>query len=306
MADIEYVDSEMDLTDVQSAFQLLGLSFPDISALSEEQLRSPAKSKAAKTKKANSYLRKLAVKLPAGKDAEMVLDLESNIEQQIELFLLSNNIAEHADMRKKLIDVSSQLLEDYVKQVQQQQQQQQQIQESNHLMYGSFDHHHNLQSTSSPASHIGSLPSSGAAINRYHNSSSGGGGGGGGSGESSLFGKEYDDNSSVSSLSRRNKGPNNKSNIDICATRKCKVRINLSTLSDKNRKKGSVNQDEEEDEEEDRLSKEVLFIDVVVQKGDILAEVAERICRELDGSSEGDEIDSELKQKVLDQLILSC
>eukprot|EP01036_Dinobryon_divergens_P025775 gene25775-34356_t len=247
--EMEYIDSDLDLPEVKAAFQLMGLPYPDLSPLVENQRKSPeaaARAGAGSRRKPSSYLRKLAVTLPNGSDSEMVLDLESNTEQQIELFLLSNNLSENADIRKKLLDVSARLRDEYAAQLQLQKQQKQ-------------------SDVATPGA------------------------------------KDVDENASVMSLPRRSKGvPNiSKTSVEICATRKCKVRINLSSLAD------DLNHSDDDPED-----KEELFIDVIVQKGEVLSDVAERICREFEGFSDGDEadneVDNELKQKILDHLILSC
>ena len=55
----------------------------------------------------------LVVKLPDGTSADMILDLDSNIEQQIELFLLSNSLANDDEARQKLVGIGRQVQTKY-------------------------------------------------------------------------------------------------------------------------------------------------------------------------------------------------
>lgn len=282
--EMEYIDSDLDLSEVKAAFQLMGLPYPDLSPLVESQRKSPdaaVRAGSGSRRKPSSYLRKLAVTLPNGSDSEMVLDLESNTEQQIELFLLSNNLSENADIRKRLLDVSARLRDEYAAQQHIHQQQKQLLQTRPTNDSTPVDKHSGLSSAATL--------SSSAILNPVNTST----------GVESR--DDVDENASVMSQSRRSKAVStiSKTSVGICATRKCKVRINLSSLSD-----DLVNSDDDPEE------REALFIDVIVEKGEVLSDIAERICREFEGSLDGDEVDievdNELKQKILDQLILSC
>jgi hypothetical protein len=291
--ELQYVDSDLTLPEVKAAFELMGLPYPDLSPLLADQRKSPVaapRSGGAGRRKPSSYLRKLAVKLPNGSDSEMVLDLESNIDQQIELFLLSNNLSDYADIRKRLLDVSARLLDEYTTQQQPKQVQTRPF-DPVHADSNALSSSSSSSSAISPAAATSAIQATksitGSDSRDFSSSTT----------TNSIYVKDMDDNASVMSAPRRGKGVANmnKTSMDICATRKCKVRINLSSLSD------DIVSNEDDPEENDAL-----FIDVIVQKGEVLSDVAERICREFEGSSDGDEFDNELKQKILDQLILSC
>jgi hypothetical protein len=117
----EYVDAGYSLSDLRAAFEIMGLSLPaSLETVSQEssQKAGADSSSARPTKTASSattYLRKMTVKLPDGTSADMILDLDSNIEQQIELFLLSNSLAEDDDARQKLIAIGRKVQLKYCK-----------------------------------------------------------------------------------------------------------------------------------------------------------------------------------------------
>jgi hypothetical protein len=238
---LEYVDEHCSLSDMKMAYEIMGIPFPTAAAVKH---RNSLKFKKPNRKKLSSYLRKMVVKLPSGKDAEMILDLESNMEQQIELFLLSNNISNNAEIRKMMSEFSSKVLDDYL------------------ALVSSEQNTSNVDDT--------------AVVdkNQYNLTTSNNSG--------KFLSDENDED--INTTRSHKSGSNN--SIDIRATRKCKVRINLSDINF-----------------------EPLAVDIVVQKGEILSEVAEKICEEYISNSDA-EYDSsdmiELKKKVLDQLILAC
>lgn len=134
LAAAEYVDRDLDLSEMQAAFELMGLPFPEMpednsfvsaglpvsSHSNQSSLPRHLQGRGGKTvrKKLSSYLRKLVVKLPDGSPSEMVLDLEANMDQQIELFLLSHSLSENDSIRRRLIDITSHILAEYHKQMQ--------------------------------------------------------------------------------------------------------------------------------------------------------------------------------------------
>jgi hypothetical protein len=131
LAEGEYVDSDYTVSDLKSAFEILGLTLPsslDASLIAQdnnsshiasssglERARKSSVSNKGKSTptSATPYLRKMAVKLPDGTSADMILDLDSNIEQQIELFLLSNSLANDDEARQKLIGIGRQVQHRY-------------------------------------------------------------------------------------------------------------------------------------------------------------------------------------------------
>lgn len=104
---------------LKEAFGILGLTMPE--SLLQNQPEADAMSFGnggnqdpfALSSSARNNLRKMQVKLPGGHFADMVLDLESNIEQQIELFLLSNALNFDLEARKKLLQVTLRVQRDY-------------------------------------------------------------------------------------------------------------------------------------------------------------------------------------------------
>lgn len=106
---------------LKEAFQILGLSMP------EALLQSQPKEEFVNIKPdgvdqdpfalpstARPNLRKMLVKLPGGHSAEMVLDLDSNLEQQIELFLLSNGLNYDLEARRKLLQTTTRVQREYM------------------------------------------------------------------------------------------------------------------------------------------------------------------------------------------------
>ncbi len=122
-----YVDAGYSFAELKGAFEVMGLSLPKslslVSAavqesgayLVDDPLAGDADQDQAGTprRKGMSYLRKMMVRLPDGSSADMVLDLESNIEQQIELFLLSNSMADDQPARDKLVQTIYRIREEY-------------------------------------------------------------------------------------------------------------------------------------------------------------------------------------------------
>lgn len=111
-----YVDSDYSISDLRAAFEIMGLTLP--ASLNETQEGNQAQMASsaaldstprAPTSSASAYLRKMVVKLPDGTSADMILDLDSNIEQQIELFLLSNSLAGDDEARQKLVSIGRQV-----------------------------------------------------------------------------------------------------------------------------------------------------------------------------------------------------
>jgi hypothetical protein len=118
----EYVDAGYSLSDLRAAFEIMGLSLPaSLETASQESSQQKAATDSASARpakaasSATTYLRKMTVKLPDGTSADMILDLDSNIEQQIELFLLSNSLAEDDDARQKLIAIGRKVQLKYCK-----------------------------------------------------------------------------------------------------------------------------------------------------------------------------------------------
>ncbi len=118
----EYVDSDYSIADLRAAFEIMGLSLP--ASLDETQEVNQAKMTSSVglengarngSTSATTYLRKMVVKLPDGTSADMILDLDSNIEQQIELFLLSNSLANDDEARQKLVGIRRQVQKNYNK-----------------------------------------------------------------------------------------------------------------------------------------------------------------------------------------------
>lgn len=68
----------------------------------------------AATSPVRPHLRKLLVKLPAGGSAEMILNLEHNVEQQIDMFLLSYGLGHDHEARRKLLQNVLKIQRDYI------------------------------------------------------------------------------------------------------------------------------------------------------------------------------------------------
>jgi hypothetical protein len=112
----DYVDAGYSLADLRAAFEIMGLSLPaSLDAVAHQETQAlDATSRGSKLNaSATTYLRKMTVKLPDGTSADMILDLDSNIEQQIELFLLSNSLAEDDEARQKLIGIARKVQRKY-------------------------------------------------------------------------------------------------------------------------------------------------------------------------------------------------
>jgi hypothetical protein len=62
--------------------------------------------------------RKMVIKLPTGQSAEMILDLDSNLEQQIDLFLMTNGMGSDYEARRKLLISTSKMQNDYMESTQ--------------------------------------------------------------------------------------------------------------------------------------------------------------------------------------------
>lgn len=114
----EYVDSAYSLADLHTAFEVMGLALPAslLDSAAQEGAPQAADTGSSRPKantNATAYLRKMTVKLPDGTSADMILDLDGNIEQQIELFLLSNSLAEDDEARQKLIAIGRKVQNKY-------------------------------------------------------------------------------------------------------------------------------------------------------------------------------------------------
>lgn len=111
--------------ELQESFAILGLAMPE-SLLSIQPPPPPPtdfnddnnsanmSDPFAVPNSARPNLRKMMVKLPSGQTAEMVLDLEANMEQQIELFLLSQGLNFDLDARKRLLQVTLKVQREYL------------------------------------------------------------------------------------------------------------------------------------------------------------------------------------------------
>lgn len=123
--DFEEEDEE-DLYDLKAhykeigeAFQLMGLAVPQAilaglpppepanlpTSLPDDYLTSSP---------SRPNLRKLLVRLPSNAIADMVLDLDGNLDQQIELFLLSHSLSNDDEARKKLAQTTMKVQRDYM------------------------------------------------------------------------------------------------------------------------------------------------------------------------------------------------
>lgn len=114
----DFVDSAYSMSELKTAFEIMGLSLPKslssaAAAVESNSLLNEIDDELAAAPRKISYLRKMIVRLPDGSTADMVLDLESNIEQQIELFLLSNSISEDDEARRRLFHVLHQIRAEY-------------------------------------------------------------------------------------------------------------------------------------------------------------------------------------------------
>lgn len=122
----EFVDADYSVSDLRAAFEIMGLTLPtslDATFIAKENNNAHMAATAAldttprnpkpAASGATAYLRKMVVKLPDGTSADMILDLDSNIEQQIELFLLSNSLANDDEARQKLIGIGRQVQTKY-------------------------------------------------------------------------------------------------------------------------------------------------------------------------------------------------
>lgn len=67
----------------------------------------------ASTVKSTSSLRKLNIKLPSGVMSEFIVDLDLNIEQQVEIFLLSNAMDGGSQTGKKLLQITLKMRDDF-------------------------------------------------------------------------------------------------------------------------------------------------------------------------------------------------
>lgn len=117
----DYIDAHYTIDDLRSAFEIMGLSLPpslDASFGQENNIPAAADggSRPSKSSSATTYLRKMTVKLPDGTSADMILDLESNIEQQIELFLLSNSLSDDDEARQKLVSIARRVQQNFYSQ----------------------------------------------------------------------------------------------------------------------------------------------------------------------------------------------
>jgi hypothetical protein len=134
----EAIESTCTLTELKNAFSILGLNFPttvllepngdDVQPMSTSVLleshvnkvsASPSSNHSAssspslgagqhmpnKLRVNRQALRRLVVKLPGGRSADMVIDLDAAVDQQIELFLLSNSLEEDHAARLKIVSM---------------------------------------------------------------------------------------------------------------------------------------------------------------------------------------------------------
>ena len=134
----EAIESTCTLTELKNAFSILGLNFPttvllepngdDVQPMSTSVLlesnvnkvsASPSSNHSASSSpslgseqlmpsklRVNRHaLRRLVVKLPGGRSADMVIDLDAAVDQQIELFLLSNSLEEDHAARLKIVSM---------------------------------------------------------------------------------------------------------------------------------------------------------------------------------------------------------
>lgn len=135
----EAIDPTCTLTELKNAFSILGLNFPttvllepngdDAQRMSTSGLlveshankasASPSSNHSASSSpslgsgqhvsnklRVNRHaLRRLVVKLPGGRSADMVIDLDAAVDQQIELFLLSNSLEEDHVARHKIVSM---------------------------------------------------------------------------------------------------------------------------------------------------------------------------------------------------------
>lgn len=106
---------------LKEAFQILGLSMPEslLQSQPKEEFHdlkgdNGEQDPFALPNAARPNLRKMLVKLPGGHSAEMVLDLDSNLEQQIELFLMSNGLHYDLEARRKLLQTTTRVQRDYL------------------------------------------------------------------------------------------------------------------------------------------------------------------------------------------------
>lgn len=122
------------LQDLANAFKILGLNVPKSLAPkgntvaansgpssapavdgSHPELNSSAgHNKIPPSSPARGSLRKMLVKLPNGSSAEMIVDLDSPMEQQIDAFVTSHGIGVESESRKKLLQITTKLQKDHL------------------------------------------------------------------------------------------------------------------------------------------------------------------------------------------------
>lgn len=125
--------NDIDLLELKKAFEMMGLAFPaTIASLAMTASRSNEKNNSQDANnigmdgmdnatntpiKSNGVknLRKMIVKFPNDSSADMIIDLEASIDQQIDLFLLSNGMDEDKVTRAKLIKSVKHLRHEYIR-----------------------------------------------------------------------------------------------------------------------------------------------------------------------------------------------
>eukprot|EP01039_Chlorochromonas_danica_P009278 gene9278-10243_t len=123
---LKFEFEEEDLSDLQAhrqeladAFRIMGLAPPPgLLQNNNEPITSNAQSSIPEDYLTSNphrpNLRKMLVRLPNGIAADMVLDLEGNLDQQIDLFMLSHSLGGDEEARKKLLQITSRVQRDYL------------------------------------------------------------------------------------------------------------------------------------------------------------------------------------------------
>ncbi len=118
------------IQDLANAFKILGLNVPKSLApkgtnpssgsganvtpsADGQELNSSGNNKIPPASPARNSLRKMLVKLPSGSSAEMIIDLDSPLEQQIDAFVSAHGIGLESESKKKLLQVTVKLQKEH-------------------------------------------------------------------------------------------------------------------------------------------------------------------------------------------------
>lgn len=102
------------LQELQEALKVLGLNIPHHLLPQAPRPVTPQSEKGGQNGGNRANLRRMMIKLPHGQSGEMLLDLESNIEPQIDSFLINHGVSTESEAKKKLLQSTVKMQKEYL------------------------------------------------------------------------------------------------------------------------------------------------------------------------------------------------